>query len=162
MSAEIRGLPPGELLASNATANVRVFTLGYQGRSVREVLEILQNCRVEQVVDVRENAQSRKPGFSSSELEIALTSVGIAYVHLPQLGCERESRHALWRGAPAADFLDQYRRKIAENRDSLTDLTRLVRGTRSILLCLERDPCRCHRVVLGEKLRAEGFLVQDL
>lgn len=162
MGAEARDPRPNGSVGSTETADVRVFTLGYQGRSVREVLEIAQHGGIEQVIDVRENARSRKPGFSSSELERALASVGTAYVHLPTLGCERESRQAFWRGGATADFLDRYRRKVTEDRRSLEDLARLVRRSRSLLLCLERDPRRCHRVVLGEWLRAKGFVVQDL
>lgn len=162
MSSDRRDQPPSGSVTSTPPDRTDVFTLGYQGRSLREVLEIIRTRDVEQVVDVRENGRSRKPGFSSPDLRGALASVGVAYVHLPALGCDRDSRHALWRGAPTAGFLDGYRRKLAKSPGLLTDLTRVVQGTRSLLLCLERDTSRCHRAVLGEWLRAEGCLVQDL
>ena len=162
MDVEPRPRPAHRSSGPTATVELRVFTLGYQGRSLHGVLEVVQQYGIAQVLDVRENARSRKPGFSGPELEAAFAPVGIAYVHLPVLGCERESRHALWKGAPTADFMDRYRRKVTENLDTLTELARRVRNARSVLLCLERDPSRCHRAVLGERLRAEGFLVQHL
>ena len=158
-----QGNPPSDGSGDpTATTELRVFTLGYQGRSAREVLEIVRQHGIAQVLDVRESAHSRKPGFSSSDLRATLTNAGIAYVHLPEFGCERESRHALWKGAPIADFLDRYRRKLSEQDASLADLIRRARASRTLLFCLERDPSRCHRAVLGEWLRKAGFLVQDL
>jgi uncharacterized protein (DUF488 family) len=162
MSSERGDRPDRDSGEPTATDVARVFTLGYQGRSLQEVLAIVQQHGIAQVLDVRENARSRKPGFSSSDLEAALADAGIAYVHLPQFGCERESRHALWKGSTTREFQDRYRRKLAENRESWPDLTRRIRGSRSLLLCLERDPTQCHRAVLAERLRADGFQVQDL
>ena len=162
MNAGTRNRPdngPGDPIAP---ADPHVFTLGYQWRTVPEVLEIVRRHGITQVLDVRENAHSRKPGFSVPDLEAAFANAGIVYVHLPELGCERESRHALWNGAPTMDFLDRYRRRVAERRAALADLIRRVRGSRTLLLCLERDPSKCHRAVLGEELRAHGVPVQDL
>ena len=162
MSGELGDRSPDGSGSRPAAIPPRVFTLGYQGRSVPEVLQIVQEHGIEQVLDVRENARSRKPGFSSSELEGAFQNEGIGYVHLPELGCDRESRHALWRGAPTVEFLDRYRRKVGEPGAPLVDLLRRVQGSRTLLLCLERDASQCHRAVLGAELSAQGCLVEDL
>ena len=162
MSTETRDRRVKDSDNSTATAGVRALTLGYQGRSLQEFLEIIQRNKVAQVIDVRQNARSRKPGFSALELKATLAQIGVAYVHLPELGCERESRHALWRGASADDFVNDYRRKLAEHSGALADLIQWAGKSRSLLLCLERDPARCHRTVLGEQLRANGWFVQDL
>jgi len=147
---------------STASVGVSAFTLGYQGRPLQEFLEIIQRNHVTRVIDVRQNPRSRKPGFSSEPLKMALAHIGVAYMHLPELGCERESRQALWRGAPTEGFLKDYRRKLADHSGALAELIHWAGKSRSLLLCLERDPARCHRAVLGEQLRLNGFLVQDL
>lgn len=139
-----------------------MFTLGYQGRDLGEVFQALQRHDIEQLLDVRENASSKKPGFSAAELKEALAKVGIAYAHLPELGCRSGSRHALWRGEAKESFLEEYRRRLAERPEAFTDLIQRVRSARTLLLCLERDPSRCHRAVLAERLRAEGVFVRDL
>ncbi len=162
MRTETRDRRANDSDDSTVTAGVRALTLGYQGRSLLEFLEIIQQNKVTQVIDIRQNAQSRKPGFSELELKVTLAQIGVAYVHFPELGCEPESRHALWRGDSTEDFLNDYRRKLAERPGALADLIHWARKSRSLLLCLERDPARCHRKVLGEHLRANGFFVQDL
>ncbi len=139
-----------------------VFTLGYQGRSLEDVLDILRLHRIDQVLDVRQYASSRRAGFSAHDLNATLAGIGIAYVHLPDLGCRGEARHALWRGGARAPFLEEYRRDLEGRSDSVAALFERVRGARSLLLCLERDPTRCHRAVLAEKLGDAGFVVVDL
>jgi uncharacterized protein (DUF488 family) len=143
-------------------AGNRVFTLGYQGRDLEEVLQTVQRQGVEQVIDVRENASSKKPGFAGADLREALARIGVVYVHLPELGCRSGSRHALWRGASRESFFDDYRHRLAERPHALEDLVVRIRSARTLLLCLERDPSRCHRAVLVERLHAEGILTQDL
>ena len=138
------------------------FTLGYEGRDLTEVLAIVRAEGIEQVLDVRENASSRKPGFGSEALQKALSEVGVTYAHLPDLGCEREARHALWRGEATERFRARYRQRLADRPEAVRGLFRQVRNARSMLLCMERDPSRCHRMVLAERLRAEGFVVRDL
>ncbi len=139
-----------------------VFALGYQGRDLEEVLGVVRLRRIEQVLDVRENAFSRKPGFSSTELREALGRIGIAYVHLPQLGCRSEERHALWRGGASERFLAEYAQLVAERPPVMADLIHRVGSARSLLLCLEREPTQCHRAVLLRLLREAGFVVEEL
>jgi uncharacterized protein (DUF488 family) len=140
----------------------RVFTLGYQGRNLRQVLEIIQRHRVEQVLDVRDNASSKKPGFAAAELKEAFAQIRVSYFHLPALGCSSGSRHALWRGESRESFLDDYRRRLAERPQAFADLVHRIRSANTLLLCLERDPVRCHRAVLVERLHEEGISSQDL
>jgi uncharacterized protein (DUF488 family) len=144
------------------SAGCGTITLGYQGRDLAEVLQIVRQQHIEQVVDIRDRATSKKPGFSATELHQALARMGVGYSHLPELGCTSESRHALWRGKPLEPFLDAYRRRLAQRPEAFTDLVRRVRSAPTLLLCLERDPSRCHRAVLVEKLRGEGIFPQNL
>jgi uncharacterized protein (DUF488 family) len=164
MSAETesRGKTASPTSDVGPVAAIEVFTLGYQTRDLEEVLRTVQSHRIEQVLDVREYAMSKKPGFSAAELKEALARIGVAYIHLPELGCSRGSRHALWRGKGTEAFLEEYRRRLAERPQAYAELIYRIRSARSLLLCLERDPSRCHRAVLGERVRAEGIPTQDL
>lgn len=145
------------------TERTRLFTLGYEGRSLGEVLELVRSHAIDQVLDVRENPSSKKPGFSEAELREALGRIGVSYVPLPELGCASPSRHAFWKGNPPEAFFTEYRRRLAERPHAFPDLLQRVASKRSLLLCLERDPARCHRAVLVARLREEGVVpVQDL
>jgi uncharacterized protein (DUF488 family) len=150
------------IVDAGPVARIGAYALGYQRRDLKEFLQTVQLYNIEQVLDIRENASSRKPGFAAVELKEALATIGVAYVHLPDLGCRNESRHALWRGEATESFFEDYRRRLAERPNALADLVRRVRSARSLLLCMERDPTRCHRAVLVEKLRTKGIFTRDL
>jgi len=145
-----------------SAAGFSALTLGYQGRTLEEVLEIIRAERVQEVLDVRERAASKKPGFSGPELMRTLAVMGVEYVHLASLGCTYAARHALWRSKVTEPFFEEYRRHLETRAEAVQDLVNRVRNSRCLLLCLERDPSRCHRSVLAEKLRAEGISIQDL
>ncbi len=140
----------------------RLYTLGYQGRDLTEVLETVRSHGVQQVIDVRENAHSRKPGFEAAQLRRTLAGLGVAYTHMPELGCAPGARHALWGGESAVPFFEAYRRRLAERPQAVTALVRQARSMPTLLLCLERDPSRCHRAVLVQRLRADGLVCEDL
>ncbi len=69
-----------------AAAKAVLATIGYEGRTVRDLLAVLKQAKVERVVDVRQLPLSRKPGFSKSALATFLASHGIEYVGFPKLG----------------------------------------------------------------------------
>ena len=105
---------------------------------------------------------SRRPGFSEVDLAKAFAGVHVEYVHLADLGCEEASRHELWKGGAATEFFDRYRARLEDRPYATAELVRRARSRTSLLLCLERDPQRCHRAVLAERLQAEGIAVVHL
>lgn len=139
-----------------------VFTVGYQGRSLEELLALVRRHRIEQVLDVRDNPASLKAGFAEEDLRQALGAVGVGYESLPGLGCDREARHTLWGGGDRGPFLESYRRRLRERPEALADLAARAGTTTTLILCLERDATACHRSVLAEHLRGLGFLTRDL
>lgn len=155
-------LIPGAFGTEGPRAQLQVFTLGYEGRELADVLGAVRAHGIEEVLDVRENAFSRKKGFDAASLKERLSGMGVRYVHSAELGCERASRHHLWKGGSSDAFFDAYRRRLAEHPRAVEELVRWARASRCLLLCLEREAGRCHRRVLGEVLREHGFLVRDL
>ena len=51
---------------------IELMTIGYEGMTLKEFLDVLKRCRVSMLVDVRELAISRKPGFAKVALSAAL------------------------------------------------------------------------------------------
>ncbi len=145
-----------------APSGAKVFSLGYQGRDLEEVLRTTRTHGIRQVIDIRENAASRKPGFSSRELEASLDRIGVAYVHLPELGCSGASRHSYWKGGSPEEFREDYRRLLSGRPGWLSRLLVRIGSAPTLLLCLEREAEKCHRVVLEEELLKRGIRVTDL
>jgi uncharacterized protein (DUF488 family) len=132
-----------------------MFTVGYEGRSLDELVRTLQDHRVEVLVDVRERASSRKPGFSKRRLADALAGAGIEYRHEPLLGNPRENRASFRSGNLEAGRCRYLERLNDGSRVAFEAVVELGLSARIALLCFERDEARCHRSCIVEQAQAE-------
>lgn len=133
---------------------VVVATVGYEGKSIEDLVELLHGEDVEVLVDVRLNAMSRKPGYSKRRLAEALAAAGIDYVHEPRLGNPKENRPGF--AAGTAESREIYLRRLnGESRGAFDDVVRLSRERAVALLCYEADHRSCHRTCIVEQMRAE-------
>ena len=131
-----------------------VVTIGYEGRQLDEFIAELTDRGVEIVFDVRENAISRKPGFSKRRLGDALTAAGIEYRHMPALGNPRSNRDAFRAGDPAAR--DVFLRHLDNgSREDLDEVAAAARTRTIALMCFEREHSTCHRSCITERLVAD-------
>ena len=62
------------------------MSIGYEGKTVDDLVAQLLEQGVPVLVDVRLTPPSRKPGLSKTKLSEALAAVGIGYVHHRALG----------------------------------------------------------------------------
>ena len=69
-----------------ATNGIRLLSVGYSRRSPEELLAILQSHRVSLLLDIRQVAWSRLPGFAKTALAGHLSGAGIGYRHLKLAG----------------------------------------------------------------------------
>ena len=143
-------------------ANSQVYTIGYEGRTLREFIEQLKKANIEQLIDVREVASSRKRGFSKGVLIEALEEEGIKYRHIPELGSPGDVRHAYKNGGGLKEFMNSYSDYLATQLDPMEDLKAFVLAKRSVLMCFERDPMVCHRIVVSQNLNEQGFELKHL
>ena len=58
-------------------------TIGYEGLTIRDFIDLLKRCRVSMIVDALELPISRKPGFAKAALAAMLEKHGIKYQHVP-------------------------------------------------------------------------------
>jgi uncharacterized protein (DUF488 family) len=127
-------------------------SIGYEGRDIDSLVADLRAQSVTVVADVRQNAVSRKPGFSKRRLREHLASAGIDYVHLAALGNPRDNRVAFRARDPAAR--ERYRELLRrpEAQAALDDITRLAQVGVVALLCYEADADTCHRSLVIDVL----------
>jgi uncharacterized protein (DUF488 family) len=69
-----------------------LFTFGNEGLTIEAFVNRLRDARAALIVDVRELPLSRKKGFSKAAFHEALAEAGIAYTHVPALGCPKAIR----------------------------------------------------------------------
>src|SRR6266446_8292120 len=143
---------------------VEMFTIGYEGLTPSEFTTTLARAGVERIVDVRELAVSRRPGFAKSALTTSLFDAGIAYTHVPALGCPREIRHAYREDLNWKRYTKRFCAYLETRHSDLEKLLELVQRERCCLLCYEADFNFCHRFFVAERLRsfAPGIRVNHL
>jgi uncharacterized protein (DUF488 family) len=132
-----------------ATA-MQLYSIGYEGRTMEELIAELDEAGIDRVIDVRALPLSRKRGFSKTPLGLALAVAGIEYVSLRVAG---NPYHAL-KGTPQC--LAMYRTHLARSPHVLEAVREAARDHRAALLCYEADQAECHRGILLESLDAEA------
>jgi uncharacterized protein (DUF488 family) len=127
-------------------------TIGYEGRTVKDLLAVLKQAKVERVVDVRQLPLSRKPGFSKSALATFLPAHGIEYVGFPQLGTPPAIRNHYKQNGDFVRLKRDYLIHLGTQGPEVAALRELAAKGGCALLCFERDPAKCHRSILAEVL----------
>lgn len=124
-----------------------LFTLGYEGISIDEYLNLLIAQRISLLVDVRKNPFSRKYGFSKQQLLYATSLAGIRYRHLPALGIPTVMRQNLDSTAAYQKFFEHYAlHMLPEQSDAIRQIKQfLAEFGRIALTCFEANPQFCHR-----------------
>jgi uncharacterized protein (DUF488 family) len=123
-----------------------LFTIGYEGRALDELIAILASNKIDRVIDVRELPLSRRRGFSKTPLGTALGDAGIEYVHMREAGNPyRKLKDAI----PRDELLAKYRAHIRTAPAAVANVADQVRGHRAVLLCYEADCAQCHRSLLA-------------
>jgi uncharacterized protein (DUF488 family) len=137
-----------------------LFTIGYERRSLEELVAGLHAHRIERLIDVRELPLSRRPGFSKTPLGEALVDADIEYLHLRQAGNPFRAEKDL---IPRDELLAKYRRHLAGAAQAIADVVDATRGRRAALFCYEREPAECHRTILAKRVaRRLGVKIVEL
>ena len=133
-----------------------ICTIGYEGGTVAGFIRALKDADVELVLDIRAAPVSRKKGFSKNQLAAHLADAGIGYRQLRGLGTPKRGREAA-RGGDIESF-ERIFREHMEEPEALLDLCEAIALAESqpvCLLCLERDPEHCHRMIVANRMAGE-------
>ena len=158
VNSEVRKLRP------RVEADVAVYTAGYEGLLIDGFLNGLIRKGITRLIDVRNNPVSRRYGFHKSTLARLCRSVGIEYVHIPELGIVSRDRQDLGRPGARKALLDDYARTTLQKQTRAIDrVAALVATGPSVLVCMEACAKDCHRSRLAEPVAAKAKLpVQHL
>ena len=137
-----------------ASIPARLFTIGYEGRSLERYLNRLIEENIGVLCDVRRNPVSMKFGFSKRQLQNAVQGLEIAYVHMPELGIESSKRREL--NSPEdyqALFKEYAETTLTKSNDALRRIMDMIKTYRRVALtCFEADHESCHRGCVSEAL----------
>ena len=138
-----------------------LWTIGYEKTRIDRFIAQLAQAGITRLVDVRDVAWSHNRSYAKKALEQTLVGAGIGYTHLKALGNPKTGREAAHAGDTAA-FHRIYRDHLASEpgQAALTELKRLAAAERTCIMCLEREPERCHRILICETLAQEGVEIR--
>lgn len=119
-----------------------VYTIGYSGRKPEELKQIAKDLNAT-LLDIRFSPRSRLPQWAGSNVK---SLVDGDYQHIKALG------NANYKGDGPVEIVD-----YAAGRAAIRANQRPV-----ILMCACGDPTHCHRTVVANMLREEGFTVTEL
>lgn len=133
-----------------------LFTFGYEGLDISTFIARAQAVGVKTVVDVRELPLSRKKGFSKSSFREALAEAGIAYAHMPALGCPKAVRKRYKAGGSWATYTRGFLAYLATQQTTVSELVKIANATTACLVCFEADFTMCHRTYVARVAREHG------
>lgn len=137
-------------------------TIGHSTRTIEEFLSLLTAHRILRLVDVRRYPRSRRyPHFHSDALANRLTDAGLTYRHMPDLGGRRTARsdspNTGWRNASFRGYADYM--QTEEFQQAIEALTSEASEARTVIMCAEAVPWRCHRSLIADRLLINGWEV---
>lgn len=133
---------------------IRLYTIGFTGKTARRFFELLEQNQVKKIIDARLNNNTQLSGFAKGkDLEYFAR-------RLADIGYEHELKFA-----PTQELLANYRQKKISWDEYTKEYLQLLadRNVReevntdslhhSCLLCSEQSPEKCHRRLLAEYLQ---------
>jgi AbrB family looped-hinge helix DNA binding protein len=159
-----KGFKPAlELLETQEETKPIIYTVGYEGKTISNLIDILQKHGIRLLVDVRELPLSRKNGFSKTALKEHLNKAGIEYISIRELGTPKEIRHDLRDKAISwQKFRELYIEYLNKHMDAVKRLEELAKSKPTVIMCYEKDWRICHRSIIAEYLEKDGFEVIHL
>jgi uncharacterized protein (DUF488 family) len=137
-----------------------LYTIGYEGLSLEEYLSRLLKNDVKILIDVRNNPLSMKYGFSKTLLKKFVESIGIQYIHYPDVGIQSDQRQELNNQADYDILFMKYKKNnLANTINTQVEILDLLKKNKRIALtCFEANICQCHRKHLAEAIKSlPGF-----
>lgn len=142
-----------------------IWTIGHSTRTLPEFLEMLKSFNIEVLVDVRHFPGSRKfPHFNRDTLAEALSGAGIRYEHIISLGGRRkahpDSHNMAWRHPAFRGYADYM--ETPEFSEGMDRLRVMATNNRTAFMCSEAVWWRCHRSLIADLLKSEGWTVSHI
>lgn len=139
-----------------------IWTIGHSTHSIDEFTGILKSYGIINLADVRSlPGSSRYPHFNKEALEVTLPEHGINYYHFKDLGGLRkpikDSLNTAWRVATFKGYADYM--ETDEFRAAVKELEKIALVNPTVYMCAEVLWWRCHRSLLSDYLKFNGWEV---
>jgi uncharacterized protein (DUF488 family) len=142
-----------------------MMTVGHSTLEIEAFLRALKDNGVVTLVDVRRFPGSRRhPQFSQGALFASLEGAGIRGVWREGLGGRRaavkDSLNTGWRNESFRGYADYM--QTEPFRQEVDWLVGLPEIDRTVVMCAEAVPWRCHRSLIADAVLVRGVVVEDI
>jgi uncharacterized protein (DUF488 family) len=142
-----------------------IWTIGHSNRNIETFISILRSFDIEVVADVRQFPGSRKyPHFNKENLSESLQQHNIGYVHMVELGGRRkpakDSPNITWKNDAFRAYADYM--ETEDFRNAVSKLEELASAKRTAYMCSEAVWWSCHRSMISDHLKANGWKVMHI
>jgi uncharacterized protein (DUF488 family) len=142
---------------------MKLFTIGFKGRSAENFFRTLKNAGVQKLIDVRRKNASQLAGFTKGpDLRYFLHECfNIEYEHIPEFGPSEEllKEYQTRLGKKKKDdvawayYVEKLRNEVL-SQAIIERFQKATAGCESVcLFCSEHNSERCHRRLLSEYLK---------
>lgn len=147
------------------TTRFTVWTVGHSTRTIDEFIALLCAHKIQWLIDVRTVPRSRhNPQFNTDALAKSLKKAGLGYTHMPSLGglrkANKDSINAGWRNANFRGYADYM--QTDEFWKGLEQLIAAGKKRRTVIMCAEAVPWRCHRSLIADAILVGGWTVSHI
>jgi uncharacterized protein (DUF488 family) len=148
---------------SRSRERANFFTIGYAGRTAKQLIQMMVEVGVRSVIDIRFNPVSMyRPELSKTNFQHEVERAGLEYIHAPRLGVPRDIRAKAIAEGNRQAIWDWYHKYVVER--FVRNLDEFFNSAEHpvALMCVEADPIECHRHLLFQALEDSGLQGFDL
>ncbi|WP_210144058.1 DUF488 domain-containing protein [Staphylococcus sp. GDY8P94P] len=139
-----------------------IFTIGHYNYNLETFLEMLEKAKITKIIDVRSFPNSKKhPQYNQHDFMDWLKEHNIKYKHISLLGGRRkrsgvvgENLNAGWKNQSFHNYADYT--LTDDFKEGINILMEEKDNNAVALLCAERHPSRCHRLIISNWLQAHN------
>ncbi len=139
-----------------------IFTIGHSTRTAEHLIAMLQSFDIKILTDIRSFPGSKRyPHFNKENLEMSMPENNIEYLHLKALGGRRtpkkDSTNTAWENAAFRGYADYM--ETDGFKDAIQELESIAIQNRTAYMCSEAVWWRCHRSLVSDYLKINGWMV---
>ncbi len=139
-----------------------LYSVGHSNRTIEHFTALLIAHGIQQVIDIRTIPKSRhNPQFNKESLPRSLKKAHIFYTHIKELGGlrhpQKDSINTGWKNLSFRGFADYM--ATSEFKVGLDYLKTIALSKKTVMMCAEAVPWRCHRSLIADALTKQKWRV---
>ena len=148
-----------------SAVNKEIWTIGHSTRTLEHFIQMLHSFEIKMLVDIRSFLGSKRyPQFNKENLQQSIPENNIQYVHLKLSGgrrpVQKDSKNTAWKHSAFRGYADYMETEAF--KEGIQQLETMAAKQRTAYMCSEAVWWRCHRSMVSDYLKLQGWLVYHI